>query len=62
MEWGLTDDGAALAVSRELVVEDDEGHGEAEHQSDFESVAFTSSQRQSETDHVGYDDQNAGQH
>lgn len=56
-----TDDGAAVAVSRQLIVEDDEEHGEAEHQSDLERVAFAASQRQSEADRVGQDDQNTGQ-
>lgn len=58
----LTDDGAALAISGQLIVEDDEEHGEAEHQSDLERVAFTASQRQSEADHISQDDQNTGQH
>lgn len=57
----LTDDGAALAVSRELIVEDDEEHGEAEHQSDLERVALTASQWQGEAYHIGQDDQDTGQ-
>lgn len=50
-----------MAVSRDLVVEDDEEHGEAEHQSDLKAVAFTTSQRQSKADRIGQDDQNTGQ-
>lgn len=50
-----------MAVSRELAVEDDEEHGEAEHQSDLEGVAFAASQRQSEAHHISQDDQNRGQ-
>lgn len=57
----LTDDWAALAVSGELIVEDAKEHGEAEHQSDLERVAFTATQRQSEADHISQDDQNTGQ-
>lgn len=58
----LTDDGAALAVPGELVIEDDEEHGETEHQSDLERVALTTSQWQGEADRVSQDDQNTGQH
>lgn len=61
-EWWLTDDGAALAVSWQHVVEDDEEHGEAEHQCHLEGVALATGQRQGEADHVGQDDQDAGQH
>lgn len=50
-----------MAVSRELIVEDDEEHGEAEHQSDLKAVAFTTSQWQSEADNISQDDQNTGQ-
>lgn len=60
--WGLTDDGAALAVSGQLVVEDDEEHGEAEHQRHLEGVALAAPQRQGEAHHVGQDDEDAGQH
>lgn len=59
---GLTDDGAALAVSGQLVVEDDEEHGEAEHQRHLEGVALAAAQRQGEAHHVGQDDEDAGQH
>lgn len=59
---GLTDDGAALAVSGQLVVEDDEEHGEAEHQRHLEGVALAAPQRQGEAHHVGQDDEDAGQH
>lgn len=58
----LTDDGATLAVSREFLVQDGEEHGVAEDQRDLEGVAFTSSQRQGEADHVSQDDQNGGKH
>lgn len=51
-----------MAVSRQHVVEDDQEHGEAEHQRDFEGVALAAGQRQGEADHVGQDDENAGQH
>lgn len=61
-ERGLTDDGAAVAVSRQHVVEDDEEHGEAEHQCHLEGVALAAGQRQGEADHVAQDDENAGQH
>lgn len=61
-ERQLTDDGAAVAVSRQHLVEDDEEHGEAEHQRHLEGVALAASQRQGEADHVGQDDQDAGQH
>lgn len=61
-EQGLTDDGAALAVSWQHVVEDDEEHGEAEHQCHLEGVALAACQRQGEADHVSQDDQDAGQH
>lgn len=57
----LTDDGAALAVSRQLVVEDAEEQGEAEHQRDLERVAFAASKWQGEADHIGQDDENGGQ-
>lgn len=57
----LTDDGAAFAVSRQLVVEDDEEHGEAEHQSDLEGVALAASERQGEADDVGQDDEDGGE-
>lgn len=59
---GLTDDGAALAVSGQLVVEDDEEHGEAEHQRHLEGVALAAPQWQGEAHHVGQDDEDAGQH
>lgn len=59
---GLTDDGAALAVSGQLVVEDDEEHGEAEHQRHLEGVALAASEWQGEAHHVGQDDEDAGQH
>lgn len=62
MLGGLTDDGAALAVSGQLVVEDDEEHGEAEHQRHLEGVALAAPQRQGEAHHVGQDDEDAGQH
>lgn len=62
MPGGLTDDGAALAVSGQLVVEDDEEHGEAEHQRHLEGVALAAPQRQGEAHHVGQDDEDAGQH
>lgn len=61
-ERRLTDDGAALAVPWQHVVEDDEEHGEAEHQCHLEGVALAASQRQGEADHVSQDDQDAGQH
>ena len=57
----LTDDGAAVAVSRDGVVEDDEEHGEAEHQRDLEGVALAASERQGDADHISHDDQNSGQ-
>ena len=56
----LTDDRAAPAASGEIIVEDDEEHDEAEHQSDLESVAFTAPQRQGEADDVGQHDQDTG--
>lgn len=52
----LTYEGAALAVSGELIIEDDEEHGEAEQQSDLERVALTTSERQGKTDHISHDD------
>lgn len=58
----LTDDRTALAVSRELIVEDAEEHGEAENQSDLEAIAFATSQWQGEADHISQDDKNTGQH
>lgn len=58
----LTDDGVALAVSGQHVVEDEEEHGEAEHQRDLEGVALAASQRQGEADNVCQDDQDTGQH
>lgn len=61
-EQRLTDDGAAAGVSWQHVVQDDEEHGEAEHQCHLEGVALAACQRQREADHVGQDDQNTGQH
>lgn len=58
----LTDDGAALAVSRELIIEDDEEHGEAEDQSDLETIAFATCDWQGEADDISQDDKNAWQH
>lgn len=45
-----------MAVSRELIIEDDEEHSEAEHQSDLERVALPASQRHGEADHVSQDE------
>ncbi|KAK2833398.1 hypothetical protein Q5P01_017287 [Channa striata] len=53
---------ATQRSARQLVIEDDEEHGEAEHQSDLETVAFSASQWQGEADHIRQDDKNAGQH
>lgn len=50
-----------MAVSRELIIEDDEEHSEAEHQGDLERVALPASQRHGEADHVSQDEQNAGE-
>ena len=50
-----------MAVSRDGVVEDDEEHGEAEHQRDLEGVALAASERQGDADHISHDDQNSGQ-
>lgn len=57
----LTDDRAALGVSWELIIEDAKEHGEAEHQSDFKTVAFAASHWQGKADHVSQDEKKTGQ-
>ncbi|XP_072771770.1 inward rectifier potassium channel 16-like isoform X2 [Nerophis lumbriciformis] len=50
---------SAAEPTRQLVVEDDEEHGEAERQGDFEGVALAASQWQGKANHVGQNQQNA---
>lgn len=42
----LTDQGAAEAGVGQVISEDEQGHGKAEHQSDFKGAAFSAIQWQ----------------
>lgn len=55
----LTDQGAALASVGQLISEDEQRHGEAEHQSDFKGAAFSSLQWQSTAPQISYHDKPA---
>ncbi|MEQ2269235.1 hypothetical protein XENORESO_001719 [Xenotaenia resolanae] len=57
----LTDNWAALAVSREQVGEDGQEHGKAEHQSNLKRVAFTTLHWQSTAYYISHHDQISGQ-
>lgn len=48
----LTDQGAAHARVRQMLSKDHQGHGKAEHQSDFKSAAFPTIKWQSKAPQI----------
>ncbi len=48
----LTEEGATVPTVRQVIAEDEEEHGEAQDQSDFKRVAFSSFEWQSKAHQV----------